>query len=325
MPYKLWEAGSAIFNGISSERYGVAAEMPALVHEHGLKLTYSNSWEPIIVPDRDAITNILGGAETDRNLQSLSNHISHLRQMAAYATRMHFMHAIQEFVPASNRSVQSAIRNINPGIPHYLLFLCNFLGKDIKSPVRFLSSRSTTNDYGQDPSLTYSEEETGTYHTLQVLGDNQQWITYSGYLEDSPVSRRYIRYIDHLAQRFGMRLVYCPKGFDHLEEISEPTAPTIATQGGAVVRTVRADRYKLLFVSLAFDFSMFRDLTVIETEVQPNQPPRSAREMDYAPIFVDNLAGIVRVLTTLGAFNPCKIYYKDFRNSARSSQAVPPF
>lgn len=325
MPYKLWEASSNIFSGLSQERLGLAAELPAAIHEHGLKVTFSNSWDIVIAQDVDAITNILGGAESDRNLQALRSHLGQLRYMASYATRFNFMHSIRPFVQSGNRSVESALRNIQPGVFSFLKFITDFVGKDVKNPLKFFHPVQTSHDYGRDPQLTYSEEETGTYHTLQTLGSNQQWTTYSTYLEDSPLSRRYLRYIDHLANRYGMRLVYTPKRFRTLDDIVTPEPPLLTSQEGRVVRHERETRYQLLFVTFAFDYEMFRNLTVIETEVQPGQRPRMAYEMDYSPIFVDNLEAIVRVINTLGAFLPCKIYYKDFRNSARSLPAAPSF
>jgi hypothetical protein len=322
MSYTLWEIGGSILNGVDKELNANAAPLAAAVHEHGLKVKPNTDGTFQLIPDAGSLSNVLGGAETDSNLRTLSNYLAGMRNFATSLTRAAFRHSILNHVQDGNRSVESALRNLNPGIQNMLSFMTAFMGKDVKHPLRFMSSSQNSTDYGYDPELIYSDEETGTYHTLQTLGENQAWNTWSTYLEDTPSVRRYLRYIDSIASRNGIRVVYCPKEFNHLDELSTPVRPTWAMDGERVVRQVRSDRYKLLFVSLTFDYGMFRDLTVIETDVQPGQRARAAGQMDFSPIFVDNLNAIVKVLTTLGSFAAWKIYYKDFRNSARSSQAV---
>lgn len=319
MAYNIHDIGSSIYGN------GTPADVNALVaaiHTHGLGLTVNvdGSFTPC---DPSITVDALGGAETDYGLRALTSQINQLRNMATSIVRQQFRQNVQEFVQQGNRSVDSALRNLSYGTNSMLDFLRNFVGKDIKLPVKYLWQSSTQNDHGRDPELVYTEEQTGTYHTLQDLGQNETQNGWSTYLEDTPTVRRYLRFVDHVARQSGMRVLYCPKEFNHLEELTTtPVRPAWNQRDGAVVRAVRDQRYKLLFVSLFFDYQMFRDLTVIETAAQPGQRPRQAINMDYGPIFVDNLAGIVKVLTTIGGFAACKIYYKDYRNFARSLQAA---
>lgn len=319
MSYDIYEIGGSVFN------VGTPASANSLVeaiHANGLglKLNMDGSFHPC---ESSVCIDALGGAENDSNLRLLTAQMSQLRNLATYVIRQQFRQNVLDYVQAGNRSVDSALRNLAFGVNNMLEFLRNFLGKDIKLPVKYLWLSNTQTDYGRDPELIYTEEQTGTYHTLQMLGNNQAYAGWSTYLEDTPTVRRYLRFIDSLAQQSGMRVLYCPKEFNHLDELAgTPTRPNWTLQDGAVVRTIRNQRHKALFVSLFFDYTMFRNLTVIETDAQPGQRPRPANQMDYGPIFVDNLASIVKVLTTIGGFAVCKIYYKDYRNSARSSQAA---
>lgn len=319
MSYALYEIGGSAFSRNPPASANALAEA---IHTNGLglRLNLDGSFETV---DAAAMTDTLGGAETDNNLRVLSNYFSQLRNLAIVITRNQFRENVVDYVQSGNRSVESALRNLQNGIPNMLEFLRNFTGKDIKLPVKYLWQAQGQTDYGQDPELTYSDVETGTYHTLQELGTNQMVKTWSTYLEDTPSLRRYLRYVDSLARQFGMRVVYCPKQFQHIEELTNvPARPNWRNDGNRVVRQVQANRFSVLYVSLSFDYEMFADLTTVETEVQPGQRRRTGDTMDYTPIFVDNLAAIVKVLTTIGSFAACKIYYKDYRNSVRSSQAA---
>jgi hypothetical protein len=319
MSYDIHEIDGSIFN------VGTPASANSLVeaiHANGLglKINLDGSFTP---SPASVCIDALGGAENDSNLRLLTAQMSQLRNLATYVIRQQFRQNVLEYVQSGNRSVESALRNLCTGVNNMLDFLRNFLGKDIKLPVKYLWMSNTSTDYGREPELIYTEEQTGNYHTLQELGQNQAYAGWSTYLEDTPTLRRYLRFIDSVARQSGMRVLYCPKEFNHPDELAgTPTRPNWTQQNGAVVRSIRDQRYKALFVSLFFDYTMFRDLTVIETDAQPGQRPRPANQMDYGPIFVDNLASIVKVLTTIGGFAACKIYYKDYRNSARSSQAA---
>lgn len=319
MSYNLNDIGGSIYSN------GNASDVNALVsaiHTYGLGLSVNT--DGTFTPQDPGITiDALGGVESEYGLRSLTSQFNQLRNLATTIVRQQFRQNVQEFVQQGNRSVDSALRNLNFGTHNFLEFLRNFVGKDIKLPVKYLWQSSVSYDHGRDPAMTYTDEQTGTYHTLQDLGRNEAHTGWSTYLEDTPTVRRYLRYVDHVARQSGMRVLYCPKEFNHLEELTTtPARPTWNERDGAIVRAVRNQRYKLLYVSLFFDYQMFRDLTIIETTVQPGQRPRQASQMDYGPIFVDNLAGIVKVLTTIGGFAACKIYYKDYRNSVRSSQAA---
>lgn len=319
MSYAIYEIGGSAFSGNPQASANALVEA---IHTNGLglRLNLDGSFETV---DSATMTDTLGGAETDNNLRILSNYFNQLRNLAIVITRNQFRENVADYVQSGNRSVESALRNLQNGIPNMLEFLRNFTGKDIKLPVKYLWQAQGQTDYGQDPELTYSDVETGTYHTLQELGTNQMMKTWSTYLEDTPSLRRYLRYVDSLARQFGMRVVYCPKQFQHIEELTNvPARPNWRNDGNRVVRQVQANRFSVLYVSLSFDYGMFADLTTVETEVQPGQRRRTGDTMDYAPIFVDNLAAIVKVLTTIGSFAACKIYYKDYRNSVRSSQAA---
>lgn len=322
MANALWENSTLLHNATKEENVN-AISLAAAIHEHGLLVRPNADGTYQLSTDIDAVVGGIGGAESDQNLRTLASWINGMRNMTHYLIRSMFRSKVLAYVQDGNRSVESALRNMNTGIGPALNFMTQFVGKDVKHPLRFLPIASGNTDYGQDPNLVYTEEETGTYHTLQTLGENQAWSTWSTYLEDTPSVRRYLRYVDFLGRRSGIRVVYCPKEFNHLEEFSTPTRPTWVRQGAEVVRNVHADRYKLLFVSLAFDYAMFRDLSVLETSVQPGQRPRTAASIDYTAIFVDNLDAIAKVIITLGSFAACKIYYKDFRTSTRSSQAAP--
>lgn len=321
MALALWENSSLLHNGTKEENANAIPLIQA-IHQHGLKVRPNSDGTFQIADSIDSMTGILGGAETDNNLRNMQNMLNGMRNAMLYIHRAAFKHAITPYVQDGNRSVESAMRNMPTGIGHMLTFMKNFMGKDVKNPLRFFEIAQGSSDYGQDPELVYTDEQTGTYHTLQELGENQAWTTWSTYLEDTPSVRRYIRYVDFLARRFGIRVVYCPKEFNHLDELSTPARPTWTRNGVRMERQVQSNRYKVLFLSLAFDFNMFRELTVVETTVQPGQRMRAANTMDYSPIFVDNLNSIAKVIITLGGFTACKIYYKDFRASTRSSQAA---
>jgi hypothetical protein len=323
MSYPLWQINSSVYHELSPQRLTDAVALKGFIHTEGLKTRVDSDGSVSVTQDLASVVDILGGAETEGNLRTLQQYLGNMRNLMTYTVRAQFAAGIAPFVQSGNRSVESGLRNLNLGVVHMLQFMKSFVGKDIKSPIRFLPLGSNTVDHGRDPDLIYTEEQTGTYHTLQTLGENQAWAAWSTYLEDTPSLRRYIRYVDFLAQRYGMRLVYCPKQFNHMDELASPARPEWQQQGRSVVRRVQTGRYTVLLVSLAFDYGMFRDLTVVESTSQPGQRPRQASQMDYGPIFVDNLPGITKVINTMGAFPTCKIYYKDYRTSTRSSQAAP--
>jgi len=322
MSYPLWNSNTTVFHELTPERLTSAVELKDLIHTEGLKARIASDGSLAVTQDLSTEIDALGGAETEANLRQLQQWMNNMRNLMTYTVRAQFAAGIAPFVQSGNRSVESGLRNLNLGVPNMLGFIRGFMGKDIKHPVKFLGLSASTTDHGRDPDFLYTDEQTGTYHTLQTLGENQAWPVWSTYLEDTPSLRRYIRYVDHLAKRYGMRFVYCPKQFNHMDELGVPARPEWIQQHGQVVRRVQSTRYAVLFVSLAFDYDTFKDLTVLEVESQPGQRPRQAAQMDYGPIFVDNLPSIARVINTIGAFPPCKIYFKDYRNSARSSQAA---
>lgn len=320
--YPLWNVRSDVFNELTPERIAKVVPLRNALAEHGLKIRIGSNGDFTTPAEHGPEMETLGGAETENNLRNLQSYLNNMRNFVSYANRAHFSAGIEPFVQSTNRSVQSALRNTSATISSMLSFMKNFMGRDVKNPVRGLELLNGSIDYGRDPELIYTDDETGTVHTLQTLGENQSWVTWSTHLEDTPLLRRYLRYIDFLASRFGIRLVYCPNSVRNLENGIPAVLPSWHTVNGAVVRQVHSD-YRFLYVTLAFDYTMFSGLTVLETEVQPGQRPRAAMQMDYAPIFLDNLAAIVKVCNTLGGFAACKIYYKDYRNSVRSSQAAP--
>lgn len=322
MSYPIWQINTSVYHELTPERMASAVEFKDLLHVEGLKTRIATDGSLAVTQDLSSEIDTLGGAETEGNLRQLTQYMSNMRNLITYTVRAQFAAGIAPFVQSGNRSVESGLRNLNHGMSHMLTFMKNFMGKDIKSPVKFLALSSSTTDHGQDPELVYTDAETGTYHTLQTLGENQAWQVWSTYLEDTPSLRRYLRYIDHLAKRYGMRVVYCPKQFNHMDELASPARPEWGRNGDLIVRRVQSTRYSVLYVSLAFDYATFRDLTVLESTSQPGQRPRQAAQMDYSAIFVDNLPAVAQVINTIGAFPPCKIYFKDYRNSRRSSPAA---
>lgn len=323
MPYNLWDIGGSFAASPNRDVDAQAHILRSAIHQHGLSVQIEHEGGFTVSPDLELQLGPIAGAESEGNLRVLATWINQIMEASRSLTRAQFRDSIRPYVQDGNRSVESALRNLNAGsVASMLDFMLAFIGKDIKLPLRLLNLAQDNTDYGFDPEMSYSEVETGTFHTLQVLGENQSIRTYGVYLEDAPVVRRYLRYIDSLAKPFGMRLVYCPKEFNHLEEISTPVRPTWTRENGQVVRQIHSDRYKLLYVVFTFDYSMFRNSTVVETEVQPGQTPRRGIDMDYTPILVDNLHSIVAVLRNLGSFASCKLYYKDYLNSVRSSQAA---
>lgn len=321
----LWNRGSSSFYEPNAEQDERLNNLPSLIAQHGLAVKLGADATHTIVEDHSVLFDQLGGDESASGLSTLSSWISSMRATAAAITRAQFRHKVTPFVQMDNRSVASHLRNMQMDTTVILLldFLTAFIGKDIKHPLRTLEIKAVQTDYGQDDDLSYSEAETGTYHTLQRLGENSAWRVYSGYLEDSPLIRRYIRYIDFLASRFGMRLVYCPAGVASVDSIpTQPTRPSWSVVDDRVIRTVRDVQHTFLYVSLTFEYNMFSELTVVESSAQPGQRRADANSMDFTPVFVDNLEGIITVLKTLGSFALCKLYYKDFMTHRRSSPAV---
>lgn len=271
----------------------------------------------------------LGGAETSSNLHALNQWFSHLQQSADYLTRGLFKERMIPYIQHDNRSVVAAIgrSSSTDSVNGMLAFIAGYVHKDIKHPIRTLPLQSnngpsvSVSDYNHqlDDDLQYTEAETGTYHTLISRHHPADRVkTYSVYLEDTPLVRRYLRYIDSIAIRHGVRLVYCPKTFDHLEEVDAVARPTWTCVDDCIIRQHRGTRYRALFVSLAFVYDAFSPLTRVETEVQPNQRVREAQSMTYTPVVVEYLDTFVHVLKQLGAFSVCKIYYKGSRTPARS-------
>lgn len=321
--YSLWS--SPIVGHLSSSRIeddaNIEAILAALV-ENGLGLQIGANMAMRVV-DAEQSYSSLGGAENRQNQATTMAWLGQLKNTAEMLVGSQFRNRIREYVQADNRSVQSALRNIPPtDIRQQFDFITKFVGKDIKQPIRYHTILPDTVNYGEDPELIYSEEQTGTFHTLQRIGNAETWRTWGMYIEDTPASRRYIRYVDFKARQAGMRVVYCPKTVNHLDEISNPARPSWDLQGDRVQRSFQDGSIRLLYVALAFDYSVFRGLTTLETTVQPGQTSPDASRVSFSPIFVDNIDYVIRVLSTLGGFSLCKIFYKGFRDSRRSSPPV---
>jgi hypothetical protein len=262
----------------------------------------------------------ISGGETQQNLNALENWIRYLNMSAEVITLGLFRERLTPHVQADNRSVAAAFNRLNhDSVNAMLSMMVGYIGKDIKLPLRALGPivNGSWSHY-EDPDIRYTEDQTGTYHTLLPQGVSDVR-TISCYLEDQPVVRRYLRYIDSIARRHGIRLVYLPKHFAHLEEIDTVSSPTLHVEDGAMRRRINLpDGYKALFVSLAFDYRAFSHLTLAETAVQPEQRQREPDAMCYGPVFVEYLDSIIQVLKQLGGFSSCKIFYKAFRTHARS-------
>lgn len=278
--------------------------------------------------DVDDAFGAISGAETASNLNTLGHWFSYLNTAVDQLNAALFKEKMVPYVQHDNRSVVAAFsRRGGESVNGMLELMMQFVHKDIKHPVRTLlhingnDNTIASADYNHfmDDELVYTEAETGTYHTLLSTAHPADRVrTYSVYLEDTPLVRRYLRYIDSMALRHGVRLVYCPKTFDHLEEIAAATKPTWSVVDDRVIRQHRGTRYRALVVSLAFVYDAFSPLTRVETEVQPNQRAREAQSMNYTPVVTEYLDTFVHVLKQLGAFSVCKIYYKGSRTPARS-------
>lgn len=271
----------------------------------------------------------LGGVESQSSLNSLGSMIGQMQNAADALNQALFKERLTPYLQADNRSVQAAFsRRNNTSVAHMLSFILSFVHKDIKHPIRTLADTTgrngtlvsnSTYSHRMDVDLTYSDEETGTYHTL--LNPDQpanSAVTWNVYLEDTPLLRRYLRYIDHLASQHGVRLIYCPKTFGHLEELDSVSRPTWAVVGDTMMRQYRGpNNYRALFVSLSFVYAAFSPFTRVETEVQPGQRVRDAESMNYTPVVSEYLDAFVQVIKQLGAFSVCKIYYKASRTPER--------
>lgn len=265
----------------------------------------------------------IGGQETSHNLSTLGQWVNYLNSSAEQITLGLFREALLPHVQADNRSVQAALTRLSRDrIDNLVSLIVNFVNKDIKHPIRTLGTVSlagASTDHVCNPEIIYTEEQTGTYHTLLQPGNRASSImTWSGYLEDTPLVRRYLRYVDHLASPAGIRVVYCPKVFGAMEDLGSISRPSWNVREGEAVRAVQEGPYKALFVSLAFDYNLFGMLTRVETIVQPDQRFRDCTEMNYGPVVVHYLDSFINVLKQLGAFSTCKIYYKAFRPPVRS-------
>lgn len=270
----------------------------------------------------------LGGAETANNLSTLTHWFNYLNVSADQLTRMLFKENLTPFVQHDNRSVIAAFgrSSVSESVQNMLAFIMSYVGKDIKHPIRTLlweqtgQVNSSTYNHTMQSNLTYSEEEVGTYPSLlPVESQASRVTTYNTYLEDTPLVRRYLRYLDSIATRYGIRVVYCPKSFDNLDDLSSLARPTWRiTEEDQVVRQHRGTRHRALFVSMAFSYETFAPLTVVETEVQPGQTPLSVGSIIYTPVVAEYAGAFVHVLKQLGAFSVCKIYYKGSRTPARS-------
>lgn len=319
--YAFWNPSA---NGVlpnTVENDARAEEIMQGLSEKGLSQGIGTSGDLVDVPFEELISAV-GGAETQQNIAVINTWFNQLRNNAMAVMIAQFRHGIRNYVQADNRSVIAALRNITVQSKTMLDFMINFVGKDVKLPLRFHTVELSSADYGMDPEDNYTEAQTGTYHTLQTLGGNQAWRTFGMYTEDSPVLRRYLRFVDFQARRLGIRLVYCPKTVNHLDEIGAPVRPVWRRDGHNVVREIQTGNHAMLYVGLAFDYDAFRTLGVVETEVQPGQVPYSPLDTNFSPIIVSNLHPILCVLNTLGSFALCKIYYKALRTPVRSSPAA---
>lgn len=318
----LWDIGNAFLSSHNPENNARSEELVNLINTHGLAIQVNTDGYARAEDSLDSLVGLISGAENAVNQHRLTSWLSALRTSAQHITRAQFRHRITPFVQADNRSVQSALRNAETGVYPMLKLIVSLVGRDVKHPLRLHEVSSQDYNYGYREDVTYRESETGNLHTLQSLQNRENVRIRGGYVEDTPASRRYLRYIDFLAQRFGIRVLYCPKDFAHLEEITTPAFPSLSEYDGELTRNIHSDNYHLLYVAIAFDRTMFESLLTIETDVQPGQQPIRSDQIDYAPIFVDNLESIITVITTLGSFAACKIYYKAYRTQERSSPAA---
>lgn len=325
MSNSLFEAsGAAYLSSLRSRSLepGIFSGIQDSVHEHGLGTQVSSTGLTSPV-EPNAAFGAIGGQETSHNLSVLGQWINYLNSSAEQITLGLFREALLPHVQADNRSVQAAFMRLNRDrIEDLISLVVIFVNKDIKHPIRTLAAvplSVSITDHVYNPELTYTEEQTGNYHTLIQPGSRASSIkTWSGYLEDTPVVRRYLRYIDHLASPVGIRVVYCPKIFEEIEGLGTISRPSWILREGGIVREVQEGPCKALFVSLAFDYNLFGMLTRVETEVQPNQRFRDCTEMNYSPVVVQYLDSFIDVLKQLGAFSTCKIYYRASRPPVRS-------
>lgn len=270
----------------------------------------------------------LGGAETASNLNVLGHYFNYMNVSADQLTRLLFKERMTPFVQHDNRSVIAAFgrSSVSESVQNMLAFILSYVGKDIKHPIRTLLweqtglVNSSTYNHTMQENLEYSEEEVGTYPSLLPVGGSASRVTtYNTYLEDTPLVRRYLRYLDYIGSRYGIRVVYCPKSGDNLDDLSSLARPTWrVTDDDKVLRQHRGTRYCALFVSLGFSYEMYSPLTVVETEAQPTQTRQAVNGMVYTPVVAEYAGAFVHVLKQLGAFSVCKIYYKGSRTPARS-------
>lgn len=321
--HTLWEISGSLFTQHNHESNARSEALIEAINTHGLSIRVSTNGHTRVESDLDSLIGTISGAETASAQHHLTAWLQNLRSTAKDITRAQFRHRMLEHVQSDNRSVNAKLRNTECRVLDMLGTIIGLVGREVKLPIRYHSVRAGSTLYGMSEEVQYSESETGNFHTLQTHGRAEQTNYYGMYVEDTPVSRRYLRYVDFLASRFGIRVLYCPKDFQHIEEICQPSLPTWTVVDDQVVRANHHDNFHLLFVALAFDRQMFESLLTVETEAQPGQTPARDSNVDYTPIFVDNLRAIVTVLTTLGSFAACKIYYKHYRTHARLSPADP--
>lgn len=305
--------------------------LPALLNQYGVNLR-SDGAGISALPGPEPSLEVVGemaGTDDRNKLNLLTNGVSNLRVLGWRINAAIFGERMAPLLP-DTKPVKAALErhlcgSLTTSMDPLVDLIIKFYRKDIKHPIRNLKTTVVSVTWGLSVPATLPFSE-----TIGTLGEAKVGMTrrhgVATVVEDTPVVRRYIQYLNHLAQRQGLLVLWAPTSFatDPIEQSVNIEVRGGEDSSGNRVRINNTERqHRALTVFLFGDYERFHGISRYEFAQQPGQGFPSDAEMCYIPLFNECVVQVATALSTLGAFSPCKIFYKNFRQQV-SSQPVDP-
>lgn len=303
------------------------ARLPEMFQQHGVNINVLGRQDVIPFQGEgvnQAVVSEMSGQDSSGTLSVMRQGVDNLRNLSMRINASIFAQWARPVLPQT-RPVEAALQRIVQGtaghrMDPFLDLIIKFLRKDIKHPIRNLPIFDATISFGMGvPANTPFSEAIGTLGEVYSVGPRRASGTV---IEDTPVTRRYIRYLNYLARQTGMHVVWVPVSFDTNPEVRSAVV-SVQMTGGQPRILGAPQRLRGLAVYLLGDYLRWAPLSRYEFSQQPGQVMLEDPGMSYVPILNAHLPSISAALLTLGAFSPCKIFYKDFRAQTSSRQVDP--
>jgi hypothetical protein len=320
------------YSSLAGQSYSLELEeiltrLPEMFQRHGVNIDVLGHRQVTPLPGEEPhpeVVSQMAGQDNSGTLSTMRQGVDNLRNISMRINAAVFAQWARPVLPQT-RPVEAALQRIVQGtaghrMDPFMDLIIKFLRKDIKHPIRNLPIFDASIGFGMGvPTNPAFSEAIGTLGEVYSVGPRRASGTV---VEDTPVIRRYLRYLNYLARQTGMHVVWMPTSFDTHPAIRAATVSVQMTNGQPRILG-EPQRLRGLAVYLLGDYLRWAPLSRYEFLQQPGQVMLEDPNMSYVPILNAHLPSISAALLTLGAFSPCKIFYKDFRAQTSSRQADP--